>query len=55
MLYGAETWVTTKQQEARIEVNEMRMLRRVRGVTRKDKIGKDTFEERRKKRKHLRR
>ena len=27
MLYGAETWATTKRQESRIEVNEMRMLR----------------------------
>ena len=27
MLYGAETWATTKRQEKRIEVIEMRMLR----------------------------
>ena len=27
MLYGAETWATTKKQEQRIEVTEMRMLR----------------------------
>ena len=38
MLYGAETWATTKRQESRIEVNEMRMLRWMYGVTRKDKI-----------------
>ena len=38
MLYGAETWATTKRQESRIEVNEMRMLRWMCGVTRKDKI-----------------
>ena len=41
MLYGAETWATTKRQEKRIEVTEMRMLQwmcRVCGVTRKDKI-----------------
>ena len=38
MLYGAETWETTKRQESRIEVNEMRMLRWMCGVTRKDKI-----------------
>ena len=37
MLYGAETWATTKRQESRIEVNEMRMLRWMCGVTRKDK------------------
>ena len=33
MLYGAETWATTKRQESRIEVNEMRMLRWMCGVT----------------------
>ena len=38
MLYGAETWATTRRQESRIEVNEMRMLRWMCGVTRKDKI-----------------
>ena len=38
MLYGAETWATTKKQENRIEVTEMRMLRWMCGVTRKDKI-----------------
>ena len=38
MLYGAETLATTKRQESRIEVNEMRMLRWMCGVTRKDKI-----------------
>ena len=27
LLYGAETWATTRGQEARLEVNEMRMLR----------------------------
>ena len=38
LLYGAETWATTRGQEARIEVNEMRMLRWMCGVTRRDKI-----------------
>ena len=38
ILYGAETWATTKRQESRIEVNEMRMLRWMCGVTRKYKI-----------------
>ena len=38
MLYGAETWATTKRQESRIEVNEMRMLRWMCGVTRKYNI-----------------
>ena len=38
ILYGAETWATTKRQEKRIEGTEMRMLRWMCGVTRKDKI-----------------
>ena len=38
MLYGSETWATTKRQEKRIEVTEMRMRRWMCGVTRKDKI-----------------
>ena len=38
MLYGAETWATTKRQEKRIEVTEMRMLRWMCGVTLKYKI-----------------
>ena len=38
LLYGAETWATTRGQEARLEVNEMRMLWWMCGVTRRDKI-----------------
>ena len=38
LLYGAETWATTRGQEARLEVNEMRMLRWMCCVTRRDNI-----------------
>ena len=38
ILYDAETWATTGGQEARLEVNEMRMLRWMCGVTRRDTI-----------------
>ena len=38
LLYGAETWATTRGQVARLEVNKMRMLRWMCGVTRRDKI-----------------
>ena len=34
LLYGAETWATTRRHEARLEVNEMRMLRWMCRVTR---------------------
>ena len=38
MLYDAETWAITRGQETRLEVNEMRMLGWMCGVTRRDKI-----------------
>ena len=38
MLYEEETWATTKRQEQRIEVTDMRMLGWMCGVTRKGKI-----------------
>ncbi|XP_064117578.1 uncharacterized protein LOC135223000 [Macrobrachium nipponense] len=38
MLYGAETWPIKKEQERRMEVAEMRMLRWMCGVTKRDKI-----------------
>ena len=40
-LYDADTWSTTRGQEARLEENEMRMLRWVCGVTRGDNIRND--------------
>ena len=36
LLYGAETCSVTKTQEQRLEVNEMRMLRWMCGVTKRD-------------------
>ena len=38
LLYGTETWATTRGQEARPEVNEMMMLIWMCGVTRRTKI-----------------
>ena len=38
LLHCGETWATTRGQEARLEVDEMRMLRWMCGVTRRDKI-----------------
>jgi hypothetical protein len=38
LLYGSETWVTTKRDMTHIEAAEMRFLRSVKGYTRVDKI-----------------
>ena len=38
LLYGAETWATMRGQEARLEVNEMKTLTWMCGVTRREKI-----------------
>ena len=38
MVYGAETWSTTKSQEKRLDVNEMSMIQWMCGVTKKDGI-----------------
>ena len=38
LLYGSETWVTTKRDMTRLEAAEMHFLRSVKGCTRLDKI-----------------
>jgi len=38
LLYGSETWVTTKRDVTRLEAAELRFLRSVTGYTRLDKI-----------------
>jgi hypothetical protein len=38
LLYGSETWVTTKRDMTRLEAAEMRFLRSVKGYARLDKI-----------------
>ena len=38
MVYGAETWAVKKAQEKKLDVAEMRMLRRMSGVTKLDRI-----------------
>ena len=38
LLYGSETWVTTKRDMARLEAAEMRFLRCVKGYTKLDKV-----------------
>ena len=38
LMYGAETWALKKAQETKLEVEDMRMLRWMCGVTKLDKI-----------------
>ncbi|KAM3955317.1 uncharacterized protein ACR2FA_010780 [Aphomia sociella] len=38
LLYGSETWATTKTHEQKLHTTEMRMLRWAGGVTLKDKV-----------------
>ena len=38
LLYGSETWVTTKREKTRLEAAEMRFLGSVKGYKRIDKI-----------------
>ena len=45
MLYGSECWALKGQQEQKIGVAEMRMLRWMSGHTRKDKIRNDCIRE----------
>ena len=44
LLYGAETWATTKGQEARLDFNKTRMLRWIFGLTRRDQIRDEHIE-----------
>ena len=38
MMYGADTWAVKKAQENKLDVAEMKMLRRMSGVTKLDRI-----------------
>ena len=38
LLYGCETWTILKRHESKLQAFEMMCLRRVEGVTRKDRV-----------------
>ena len=38
LLYGAECWIVRKKEELILEKTEMRMLRRIKGVTLRDRV-----------------
>ena len=46
LIYGAETWSLTKKSESRVQAAEMRVLRMILGVTRRDRIRNDVIRER---------
>ena len=46
LTYGAECWALNKRDEKRLEVTEMNMLRRMLGVTRRDKLRNEEVRER---------
>ena len=43
LLYGSETWITTKRDMTRLEAAEMRFLKSVKGYTRLDKIRREVI------------
>ena len=38
LLYGCDTWTVQKRKESRLQVTEMRFLRRVGGLTKLDRV-----------------
>ena len=45
MTYGAVCWAVRKKDDNRLHVAEMRMLRWIRGKTRKDHVGNQSIQE----------
>ena len=49
LLYGCKTWTILKRHESRLQVTEMRFLRRVEGMTKLDRVSNEDIRQRLKK------
>lgn len=45
LMFGSETWVLTRGQRSRVQAAEMRYLRKVKGITRRDRIRNEIVRE----------
>ena len=46
LMYGCEVWVLTEREKSRLQATEMRMLRKIAGVSRLDHVRNETVRER---------
>ena len=45
-MYGCESWVLTEREKSKLQANEMRVLRKIAGVTKLDQIRNETVRDR---------
>ena len=48
LTYGCESWVLKEREKSRLQVTEMKVMRKIAGVTRMDCVRNETVRERRK-------
>ena len=46
LTYGCESWVLTEREKSRLQATEMRVLRKIAGVTRLDQVRNETVRDR---------